>query len=91
MTRCSKEEASERWGKLSPAENLAFIRHLANSPWLMERRASQVARGKESACQYRRWKRSLGREDPLEKDTASHSRIRAWEIPWPEEPGGLQS
>ena len=35
--------------------------------------------------------RSLGREDPLEKEMASHSRILAWGIPWTEEPGGLQS
>ena len=34
--------------------------------------------------------RSLGREDPLEKEMATHS-ILAWRIPWTEEPGGLQS
>ena len=34
---------------------------------------------------------SLGWEDPLEKDVATHSRILAWEIPWTEEPGGLPS
>jgi len=33
---------------------------------------------------------SLGQEDPLEKEVATHS-IRAWKIPWTEEPGGLQS
>ena len=32
-----------------------------------------------------------GQEDPLEKETATHSSILAWEIPWTEEPGGLQS
>ena len=35
--------------------------------------------------------RSLGREDPLEEDMATQSRIRAWRIPRMEEPGGLQS
>ena len=36
--------------------------------------------------------RSLGQEDPLEKGWATHSSIAAsWRIPWPEEPGGLQS
>jgi len=35
--------------------------------------------------------RSLGWEDPLEKKMATHSSILAWEIPWTEEPGGLQS
>ena len=34
---------------------------------------------------------SLGQEDPLEKEMATHSNILAWEIPWTEEPGGLQS
>ena len=37
------------------------------------------------------WVRSLGREDPLEKEMASHSSALAWRIPWREEPGGLQS
>ena len=35
--------------------------------------------------------RSLGREDPLEKEMATHSSTLAWEIPWTEKPGGLQS
>ena len=34
---------------------------------------------------------SLGREDPLEEETASHSNILAWRTPWTEEPGRLQS
>ena len=37
------------------------------------------------------WVLSLGREDPLEKEMASHSSVLAWRIPWMEEPGGLQS
>ena len=37
------------------------------------------------------WAWSLGQEDPLEKEMASHSSILAWEIPWTEEPGKLQS
>ena len=35
--------------------------------------------------------RSLGWEDPLEKEMATHSSILAWRIPWTEEPGRLQS
>ena len=35
--------------------------------------------------------RSLGREDPLEKEMETHSSMLAWRIPWTEEPGGLQS
>ena len=37
------------------------------------------------------WVWSLGWEDPLEKEIATHSSILAWKIPWTEEPGGLQS
>ena len=37
------------------------------------------------------WVQSLGQEDPLEKGMATHSSILTWEIPWTEEPGGLQS
>jgi len=37
------------------------------------------------------WVRSLGWEDPLEKEMAIHSRTIAWKIPWTEEPGRLQS
>ena len=35
------------------------------------------------------WVRSLGQEDPLEEEMATHSTILAWKIPWIEEPGGL--
>ena len=37
------------------------------------------------------WVQSLGWEDPLEKEMATHSSVLAWRIPWMEEPGGLQS
>ena len=37
------------------------------------------------------WVRSLGREDPLEKEMATHSRILAQEVPWTEEPDRLRS
>ena len=37
------------------------------------------------------WVQSLDREDPLEKEMATHSSILAWEIPWTGKPGGLQS
>ena len=37
------------------------------------------------------WVRSLGGEDPLEKEMATHSSILAWRIPWMEKPGRLQS
>ena len=37
------------------------------------------------------WVRSLGQEDPLEKEMATYSSILAWRIPWTEELGGLES
>ena len=37
------------------------------------------------------WVRFLGQEDPLEQGMATHSSILAWEIPWTQEPGRLQS
>ena len=37
------------------------------------------------------WVQSLGLEDPLEKEMTTYSSILAWEIPWTEEPGRLQS
>ena len=37
------------------------------------------------------WVLSLGQEDPLEKEMATHSSILAWRIPWTEEVSGLQS
>ena len=46
--------------------------------------------GKEPICQYRSTQvRSLGQEDPLEKETETHSSILTWKIPWTEEPDGL--
>ena len=38
-----------------------------------------------------RWVWSLGQEDPLEKEMATHSSILTWKIPWVKEPGGLES
>ena len=49
--------------------------------------------GKESDCNAGDIKdqiQSLGQEDPLEEEMATHSSIFAWRIPWTEEPGGLQ-
>ena len=54
----------------------------SSPPWLS---------GKESPALQEMWVRSLGWEDPLEKEMATHSNILAWEISWTEKPGGLQS
>ena len=54
--------------------------------------ASLVAqRLKRLPAMQEKWVRSLGHEDPLEKEMATHSSILAWRIPWTEGPGGLQS
>ena len=55
-------------------------------------RASLVAQTvKHLTAMQETWIRSLGREDPLEKEMATHSSILAWKTPWTEETGGLQS
>ena len=54
--------------------------------------ASQVAQlVKKPPTMQETWVRSLGWEDPLEKEMTTHSSILAWEIPWTEEPGRLRS
>ena len=54
--------------------------------------ASLVAqRLKRLPAMWETWVRSLGQEDPLDKEMATHSSILAWRIPWTEESGGLQS
>ena len=50
-----------------------------------------VQRLKLLPAMWETWVRSLGQEDPLEKEMATHSSILAWRIPWMEELGGLQS
>ena len=54
--------------------------------------ASLVAQtGKRPPAMWETWVRSLGQEDPLEKEMATHSSILTQRIPWTEEPGGPQS
>ena len=62
------------------------------SLWLLPSFTSLVVqRLKHLPAMWETWVRSLGREDPLEKEMATHSSILAWRIPWTEELGGLQS
>ena len=57
-----------------------------------ELRASLVAQSvRNLPAVQETWVRSLGWEDPLEKEMATHSSILSWKISWTEEPGGLQS
>ena len=57
----------------------------------MHLRTSLVAqRVKHLPSMQETWVRSLGGEDPLEKEMATHSSILTWKTPWMEKPGGLQ-
>ena len=56
----------------------------------MERASLVSQRLKHLPIMWETWVRSLGQEDPLEKEMATHSSILAWRIPWTEEPGGRQ-
>ena len=59
--------------------------------YLSDIQASLVAqRLKHLPAMQETWVQSLGCEDPLEKEMATHSSMLAWRIPWTEEPGGLQ-
>ena len=85
-TRCQSprpaEAAAEAGGEQrSPDFRLGWNQY--GLPWWFS--------AKESACQCRRHRFDLGLEDPLEKETATHSSILDWKIPWTEDPGSLQS
>ena len=65
---------------------------LKNIFFLVDFWASLVAqRVKCLPAMWETWVQSLGQEDPLEKEMATHSSILAWKIPWTEETEGLQS
>ena len=69
----------------SPTRLSDFTDSLTNLTSLVAQRLKRLPAMRET------WVQSLGRKDALEKELAIHSSIRAWEIPWTEEPGGLQS
>ena len=75
---CGVAQSRTRLKRLSSSSNLQRA-----LPWWLG--------CKESICNARELVQSLGQEDPLEKEMAPPSSILAWEIPWTEEPGGLQS
>ena len=70
------------------------VRHDLATEQLKKKGFPRGLSGKESACnsgESRDTDLSLGQEDSLEEEMATHSGILAWTIPWIEEPGGLQS
>ena len=72
-----------RWegGRASPARNLDFVLKMKGMAHMV----------KNPPAMWEIWVRSLGWGDPAEKSMATYSSILAWESPWTEEPGGLQS
>ena len=78
--------------KTKPKPSLSLLRHILRylkdvymTIELVTQRLERLPGMRET------WVQSLGREDPLEEETATHSSTLAWRIPWTEEPGGLQS
>ena len=94
---CPHPLMAEQWGLLSLAQRPAQPSLPSLSPsllpgaiplgtlWLVAQRVKNPAAVQEPQVQ------SLGGEDPLEKEVATHCSALAWRIPWTEEPGGLQS
>ena len=74
---------------------MAGIEGLACTISCQARNSSQVAQWKRIHLPMQEIQemrvRSLGQEDPLGKEIATHSSVLAWRIPWTEEPGGLHS
>ena len=62
---------------------LHVISYLFGLPWWLS--------VKNQPATWETWVQSLGWEEPLEKEVATHSSVFAWRIPWTEEPGGLQT
>ena len=74
------------------AQSQTQLKRLSSSSRLFYSRASLVAqRLKRLPPMWETQVQSLGREDPLEEEMATHSSVLAWRIPWTGEPGGLQS
>ena len=68
-----------------------YAKNLLNSGAINSHTASRWLMVKNLPVMQEIWVRSLGLEDPLGKETATHSSILVWEIPWTEESGRLQS
>ena len=73
------------------SEVLCLYGRFSETVFLYLRASLVVQRLKHLPAMWETWVRSLGQEDPLEKEMATHSSILAWRIPWTEELGELQS
>ena len=63
--------------------------HTVETKEILIRPSLEAQTVKRLPTMWETWVRSLGGEDPLEKEMATHSSTLAWHIPWTEEPGGL--
>ena len=77
------EGRSGRWTFFAVGETTSFLN--ADQIWTMARTVKNLPAMQET------WVQSLGQEDPLGEENAIHSSILAWEVPWTEDTGGLQS
>ena len=77
--RATVHEVTKSWTRLSDFTSLHFYFPVV------------AQRVKHLPVMRETWVPSLGREDPLEKEKATHSGTLAWKIPWTEKPGRLQS
>ena len=85
---CNREMVHDRKSQLMNQTSLSLILRNCQTP----PQPSLVAQAiKNLPVMWEAWVQSLGWEDPLEEEIATHSSILAWRIPWTEEPGGSQS
>ena len=77
-------ERGKKGGLTDVSCHLQIPRNYGTLPWtsLVAQRVKHLPAMRET------WVQSLGQEDPLEKEVATHSSTLAWKIPWMEEPGG---
>ena len=81
----SAPRQTPQWSFVDQVMLFTFSHHLPFWAFLVAQRLKRLPAMRET------WVRSLGWEDPLEKEVATHSSTLAWRIPWTEELGGLQS
>ena len=77
-------------GKIYGMEKLPF-QDLLRFPCYLTKASLVAQMVKYLPAMQETWFQSLGQENPLQKEMATHSSTLAWKIPWREEPGGLQS
>ena len=87
----TSEKSGYTISRCTHATSVTLPGQLLNMTNLSKRASLGAQRVKRLPTMRETWVRSLGREDPQEKETATHSSTLAWKIPWMEEPSRLQS